>query len=433
MSWQVELSNEGNEAQLVVSRLDPVSAEPASGSEITIKLDGHDDVFIQWAEVYGTEGQEIGAIYYRPLYEHDPGFAVDTAVCFVQLLPAMRHISTVFQFNDTVSSVSLGPGDAYTWRYALPLSSEKLQVVTYAGCLYAVTEEVRRARDSKIELTVGRSLTPISHAAQPPPPPAWLTTASVKLIVHLGLDHTPLTVVDTPAEIKAVLLADASRDFPPSTLSMSASFYGKRAHGLLFRDLSPARSSDRSSKEHRVRAYLRAPQPSSEAGRVPSSFQWSSEARAWFGIPRLRVMATDGVTFIGTIERHCMEERPVGTTPDRDLWMFSVDTSQASPAWIETQLVESCVLLPLTGGIKDGYIYRSFDNGHLESLTRDGKTVGARARLQPAVFLHSTGQLLKRIDRETVASDQKHGHWLISELESLDPDRPEVTYSLEIR
>ncbi len=80
--------------------------------------------------------------------------------------------------------------------------------------------------------------------------------------------------------------------------------------------------------------------------------------------------------------------------------------------------------------IQEGFFYRTFDNGHIDLVIHNGKTVGVRAILQPAVPLRSAG-LLSRISKDTATSHYKHGDDIRSELDAFDPEYAEVTYSLD--
>ncbi len=422
LKWQAGLSDEGDTRLSV--RLD---GSEDSNQSIDFRLE-HPVIGIDSCQVYGTTGGEIAAIDLRPRpNDHPARSGVVTIVSFVRLVPRLEHLTTISKSGQSGYGASLEGDDYSSWCCGDGLFFSRLEILPYLGSLFVNRVESRRPVESRKIFPIGTYPRVIGGAA-PASPPQWLSSTLAGTVISFSPGFFPIKPVTTPSGTMAGLLSAAPEEiFPPSTLVLHLQVGRKRLHGLLFRDLSNARSRDRERAESRLEDYL-AP-PGADDDSAGSTFEWSADARSWFGEPILKVAVVDETTIIGTIERKCAEVSDEAI-PTRDLWMFKADLREDGSGRIDTQLVSTCKLIPVMWGFDDGFLYRTFDNGQVEPLVENGETVGLRTTLHPPLAILSKGEP-RVVDWEDVTVHYKWGDLAQRAIDEFEEQRSEIVYRRE--
>jgi hypothetical protein len=423
LSWQATLEA-GRDSVLRIALVD--------GSETrgTVAV-GIDESWIgvRECQVYGTGDHEIAVVHLRTIVDDRPKDESVSVVSFVRLVPDLEHLDTSVIRTRTGIGDARYPIDYFSWFRGDGYARSKFEIIHSDGSLSAVRSEIRRPIETNDEFVIGASSRVIGLRDQPYPPPGWLSERQTAVAPFDNPVYRPLAPVATPKGIAAVLSAEPEAIFPPRTFVIDLQFGQRRARGLLFRDLGAARSGDRDSAKNRVESFMRSLKTQSggpaRASGSHADFRWSDRARSMIGTPRLEVAVMNDTTIIGTIERQC-PEAPLGEATPRDLWIFRVDVQGGEPAWIETELVASCALMPVRDLHGVGFLYRTFDNGFVEPRVVDGATVGLRAVLEPARPVFSKGE--PRIAEWAELKD--HRKWVEVEylLEGFDPQHAEIIY-----
>lgn len=423
LRWHATV-NEGRDSVLRITIIEGSETHGTAAVEIDESW-----VQVRKCEVYGAGDHEIAVVHMGTIQDDYPKDATASVVSFVRLSPDLEHLFTSVIRTRTGIGDSRFPIDYFSWFRGDGYARSNFEIVPSDGTLRAVRVETRRPMESQDELVIGASSRVIGQNEPSYAPPGWLSERQTAVAPFDNPVYRPLAPVATPEGIVAVLSAEPENMFPPRTFVIDLQVGQRRAHGLLFRDLGTARSGDRHSAKIGVEDFMRSlksqPDRTKGVSGAPADFRWSDGARSMIGTPRLDVAVMNDTTIIGTIEREC-PEAPLGEAAPRDLWIFRIDMQDGDPAWIESELVASCALVPVRGLDNLVFLYRTFDNGRVEPRVVDGVTVGLRAVLEPARPVFSKGD--PRIAEWAELKD--HRKWVEVEylLENFDPLGAEIIY-----
>ena len=389
--WQVALESGERQQKLIVHRPGADGLPSVTTINLGFSISG-----VSGVEVFGPLGHEIALISLQARsFERHADTSIDAIRCVVRLRPNLELIATLSQRNQSGVGASRNGRDYFSFCCGFPIFKTNLEVVSFQGQLFEVREEFRRLQNHREMFSIGKRFNVIDpNRSVSPVPPLWLSKTMSEAMLDDPVGAFPLSSVDRAGRTIGVALANPEVNFPPSTINLQISVGEKRAHGLLFRDLSAARSRDRQSKEDRIDMYQSSisESPTEDHSLSKGFFDWSPEARSEFGTLTIDVLDNNPDQMIGLIERPCSEDLPLEARPSRDLWLFSIDKAKPEPLWIEADLVESCILFPQGGNHNVGaFGFRSFDNGSVEPVTTDSALEGYRIFLRPAIRLVSDG------------------------------------------
>jgi len=429
LAWQVALESSKRQQELTVRRLSANELPSVTTINLGFPISG-----VSGVEVFGPLGHEIAVISLQARrFERPADNSIDAIRCIVRLRPNLELMATLSQRNQSGVGASRNGRDYFSFCCGFPISETNLEVVSFQGQLFEVREEFRRLQNHRKMFSIGKRFNVIDpNRSVSPVPPLWLSETMSEAMLDDPVGAFPLSSVERAGRTIGVVLANPEIDFPPSTINLQISVGEKRAHGLLFRNLSAARSRDRQTKEDRIETYQSSisESPAEDHSLSKGFFYWSPEAHSEFGILTIDVLENNPDQMIGLIERPCSEDLPFEAIPPRDLWLFSIDKTKPEPLWIEADLVESCILFP-QGQFRDveAFGFRSFDNGSVEPVTTDSALEGYRIFLRPAIHLVSDGVQTSTPDVARTQIEPRE----TTEIRDFDPfehDYAEVNYPL---
>ena len=107
---------------------------------------------------------------------------------------------------------------------------------------------------------------------------------------------------------------------------------------------------------------------------------------------------------------------------------WGADTTSEALSRIDATLVETCALFPLAPSQQLGFLYRTFDNGTVQPILHQGRTVGLQVLLRPGSLVASNG-VPRPITRELAAND-KFGYLTEEALNAFEPAASHFVYTL---